>query len=103
MAREFHQCSSQFDAEPEHRLVWVVPLLPDLHVIEAFAPASPCGVCKKCSDIFREPERLANVSDRTARTVVDDGRDDRGAVATVAAIDILHHLFATRVLEIDID
>ena len=34
---------------------------------------------------------------------MDDGGDDRGAVAAIAAVDILHHLLAPRMLEIDVD
>ena len=34
---------------------------------------------------------------------MDDGSDDRGAVAAIAAIDILHHLLAPRMFEIDVD
>ena len=34
---------------------------------------------------------------------MDDGGDDRGAVAAVAAVDILHHLLAPRMFEIDVD
>ena len=34
---------------------------------------------------------------------MNDGGDDGGAVAAIAAIDILHHLLAAGVLEIDVD
>jgi hypothetical protein len=34
---------------------------------------------------------------------MDDGGDDRRAVPPVAAIDILHHLLAPLMLEIDVD
>ena len=34
---------------------------------------------------------------------MDDGRDDRGAMPAIAAVDILHHLLAPRMLEIDVD
>ena len=34
---------------------------------------------------------------------MNNGRNDRGAVAAIAPVDILHHLFAARMLKIDID
>src|SRR3954471_8830082 len=49
-----------------------------------------------------EGRKGAGVAGR-ARAVVDDGGDDRGAVTAVTAIDILHHLLAAGVLEIDVD
>jgi hypothetical protein len=34
---------------------------------------------------------------------MNDSRDNRGAVAAVSPVDILHHLLAPRMLEIDVD
>ena len=34
---------------------------------------------------------------------MDHGGDDAGAVAPVASVDVLHHLLAPLVLEIDVD
>ena len=49
------------------------------------------------------PERLADLADRHARAVVDDGRADRGAVAAVASVEVLDDLLAPLMLEIDVD
>ena len=51
----------------------------------------------------RQAQRLADLADRHARAVVDDGGADRGAVAAVALVDVLDHLLAPLVLEVDVD
>jgi hypothetical protein len=48
-------------------------------------------------------ERLAHLADGAAAAIADDGADDRRAVAAVAVIDVLDHLLAPLVLEIDVD
>ena len=46
---------------------------------------------------------LANIPDRTARTVADDCRSQRSAVASVAPVQVLDDLFAPLVLEVDVN
>ncbi len=103
MAREFDQLGRKLDREVDHGILRIEPRLPDLHVVEALAPAAPDGVGEGCGDVLGQAQRLADVADGTARAVVNDGGDDRGTVAAIAAIDILHHLLAPRMLEIDVD
>ena len=50
-----------------------------------------------------EPERPADVAQRGARPVADHHAGQRGPVAAVLAVDVLDHLFAALVLEIDVD
>ena len=51
----------------------------------------------------RQPERLADLADRRAAAVGNHGRGDAGALAAIAAIDVLDHLLAPLVLEVDVD
>ena len=51
----------------------------------------------------RETERLSHLAHRRAPAIGDDRRGQPGAVAAVAGIDILDHLFAPLMLEIDVD
>ncbi|KVR19805.1 hypothetical protein WL61_15190 [Burkholderia ubonensis] len=61
--------------------------------------------------IFRDPlddrqvdaERLAGFAQGVARPIGGDRRGQRRAIAAVLAIDVLHHLFAPLMLEIDVD
>ncbi len=50
-----------------------------------------------------EAEGLAHVADGAAAPVGDDGGGQRGALAAVLAVDVLDHLLAALVLEVDVD
>ena len=53
--------------------------------------------------VLLEAQGLADLADGHARAVVDDGGADGGALAAVAAVEILDHLLAPLVLEIHVD
>ncbi len=53
--------------------------------------------------VEREAERLADVADGRARAVRDHGGRHAGPLAAVFFVDVLDHLFAAFVLEIDVD
>ena len=53
--------------------------------------------------VGRQPQRLADVAHRRARTIADDLRGDAGTVAAVFLVDVLQHFLAPFVLEIDVD
>ena len=53
--------------------------------------------------ILAQPHHLADVAHRRAGAIGNDGRGDTGAVAAVALVDVLDHLLAPLVLEIDVD
>ena len=50
-----------------------------------------------------DAERAAGVAQRRARPVADDDGGERGAVPAVLAVDVLDHLLAALVLEVDVD
>ena len=52
---------------------------------------------------FIHAQRLAHVAQGASGSVADDGGGQRGAVAAVFLVDILDDLFASLVLEIDVD
>jgi hypothetical protein len=47
--------------------------------------------------------RLAGIADRSAPAIADDGRRQSGTIAAIFRVDVLDHLLATLVLEIDVD
>ncbi len=103
MAREADQRARQPDRLPQHRIGRIEPgfrdvLLGDLAVADA--PDQP-GKARR--HVLLQPHRLADLADRHARAVVDDGGADGGALAAVAAVEILDHLLAPLVLEVDVD
>ena len=54
-------------------------------------------------DVFGEAHHLADLADRRARAVMDDGRGDPGPLAAVFVVDVLDHFLAPLMLEIDVD
>src|SRR3546814_13768455 len=66
------------------------------------APA-PDAAGQRGDGVGGEAHRLADLAQRAARAVADDGGGQRRALAAVLAIDVLHHLLAALVLEVDVD
>ena len=54
-------------------------------------------------DVVGQAEGLADLADRAAAAIGDDGGGDAGVVAAVFLVDVLDHLLAPLVLEIDVD
>ncbi len=67
------------------------------------AAHSPDRGGKSADGVFREPEYLADLADGRAAAIGNDGRGNAGMVAPIVLIDVLDHLLAPLVLEIDID
>ena len=77
--------------------------LADVVLRQALAPAGPDGVGQGRGDVLGKPQRLAHVTDGAARAVMDHRGADRRPVPAVATVDVLHHLLAPLVLEVDVD
>ncbi len=103
VARKAQQLFGDGGRPADFRRVRIDAGLADMLVGNAVAIAAPDGIGEGGGDILRQAQRLADLADRHARAVVDHGRDDGRAVAAVAAVDILHHLLAPLVLEVDVD
>src|SRR4051812_19819733 len=98
MSWEFDQFGGERNRKLDHRVLGIEPGLPDLHLVEALAPAAPHGIGQCRGDVLGQPERLADIADRAARPVMDDGGDDRGAVTAVAAVEKIHYLPPARMV-----
>ena len=90
------------DRLPDRRIGGIEPGLADVIVRQAVAIA-PHGLGERCGHVLRQAQGLADFADGAARAIVNDGRADRGALAAVALVDVLDHLLAPLVLEIDVD
>ena len=76
--------------------------LADVIVRQAVAIA-PHRLGERGGDVLGQSQNLADFADGAARAVMHDGGADRGAIAAVALVDVLDHLLAPLVLEIDVD
>ena len=58
---------------------------------------------ERADRVLRQAEGLADLADGGAAAIGDDGGGDAGVVAAVMFVDVLDHLLAPLVLEIDVD
>ena len=103
MARKAGEFAGDLDRQGKPRLVRVEADASRRFRVERTGLPAPGRARQSRDGIFREAEDLADVADRRTRPVGDDARREAGVFAPIMAIDILHHLFAPFVLEIDID
>ncbi len=103
VARKAHQFARQGDETDEHRTVGIEARLADpLGLYLAAVPprehaGEPVHLCEV------EAQRAADVAHRALRPVGDERGGQRRAVAAVFRVDVLHHLLAPLVLEVDVD
>ena len=103
MARHADHLLGERDGPPQMRVAQIEPGLFDPAVLDLLAPASPMGRGDRRGDVFGQAHHLADLADRAARAVMDHRRRDPGAVAAVFLVDVLDHLLAPLMLEIDVD
>ena len=86
------------------RIAGIETGLADVFIRQRAARAGAPDLAGQRGDhVLRQPHRLADLADRRARPIVDDRGGDAGPVAAVALIDVLDHLLAPLVLEVDVD
>src|SRR5690348_2773669 len=103
MARKAGDLVGKVERAAERRIAWVEPLLADLRLAEALDAPAPDAPREGRRHVLGEAQGLADLADRAARAVADDGGGDAGALAAIFLVDVLDHLLAPLVLEIDID
>ena len=103
MAREAHQLAGELHRLADRRVGGVEARLAHPLLGEVVVADAPDQAGQRRRHVLLEAQRLADLADRHARAVVDDGGADGGAVAAVAGVEILDHLLAPLVLEVDVD
>ena len=104
VAREGEQLRRRSIAAVQYRLVRIEPRFDEALDRHLAAPAAPAS-CRRAAAVTSslKAQRLADLAHCAARAVMDHRRGNARAPPRVAAIDILHHLLAPFVFEIDID
>ena len=87
----------------EQRIGGVEPGLAQALLGHPLAAHVADGGGERGGGVLRQPHRLAHVAHGAAGAVGDDGGGDPGALAAVAPVDVLDHLLAPLMLEIDVD
>ena len=103
VARKAHQLVGQRDEPDDHRVVGLEARLADAlgRDLAAVPPGEHAGEPVDLREV--EAQRLADVAHRALRPVGDERRGERRAVAAVFRVDVLDHLLAPLVLEVDVD
>ena len=103
MAREFYQLFRQRLQPGNFGIVRIKPGLNQPPFIGATAETAPDGADHARGDILGQAQSLSHFAHRAARAVMDDRSGNRGPVAAIAPIDILHHLLTPLMFEINVD
>ena len=103
VARKAHQLARQRDETDEHRVVGLEPAS-RIRSASTSRPSHQANMPARRSTCARSrPSALADVAHGALRPVGDERRGERRAVAAVFCVDVLHHLLAPLVLEVDVD
>ena len=79
------------------------PASPTLLLVDLVSMPPHTVRARRDGHVLAQAHRLADLADRHARAVMDHRRAQPGAVAAVFGVDVLDHLLAPLVLEIDVD
>ena len=103
MPRKAHQFAGQRNESRDQRIFGIETGFANASRIDCTTvpPREDAGEAIDLREI--ETERLADVAYRALRPIGDERRGQRRAIATVLLIDVLHHLFAALMLEVDVD
>ena len=103
VARKADQLAGELHPEPDHRRLGIEAVLAQPLGGDAAAVEPVLALRHRLDPLQVDAEGAADVAQRRARPVADDHRGERGAVPAVLAVDVLDHLLAPLVLEVDVD
>ncbi len=103
MSREPDERTRQLERQAQGRIGGIEPSLAHTVVLDAIIAPAPDAPGERGRHVARQAHDLANLADGAARAVADHRGGDAGAVARVFLVDVLNHLLAPLMLEIDID
>src|SRR5262245_17742955 len=103
MARKTEQGAGETDRLLDLWIGRIETCLADVFVGDLTVALAPDQACKTGRYVFLKAHRFADLADRHAWTVVNDGGADGGAFATIAFIQILDHLLAPLMFKIYVD
>ena len=103
MPRKADQLRGEVEREAQGAVGRVEPGLAHPLIGDRVVAPAPDDAGERGDDIDAEAQNLADLADRRARAVADHGGGETGPVAAVFFVDVLDHLLAPLVLEIDID
>ena len=103
VAREALDIVGEFDHLGQQRIVGVEPGFLKAAIVHLLAHLAPHDAGERRRHVFRQAHHLAHFAHGGAAAIGDDRGGQPGALAAIAGIDILDHLLAPLMLEVDVD
>ena len=103
MARKTDQLAGERQRQRQPAVGGIEAQLARPRRVDAVLAPAPHALGQRRDRIAREAHRLPDLADRGTRAVADHGRGEAGAVAPVFPVDVLDHLLAPLMLEVDVD
>ncbi len=103
VAGEADQLVGEVERLTDRGVLRVEAGLAHVPVRHAGAPGAPDRVGDRRGHVLGQAQDLADLADRHARAVVDHRGAEGGPLPPVAGVEVLDHLLAALVLEIDVD
>ena len=103
MARRIDQFVGKLHHPVELRIVRIEAGLARLFLFHPALRPAPQHAGQRPDRVVGQSEGLADLADRAAPAIADHGRGQVRMIASVFFVDVLDHLFAPLVLEIDVD
>src|SRR5271154_28035 len=103
MAWKADQLLRHFERETERRIGGIKPYRAHTILADRRCLLAPGGPVESGDDVVREAEDLSRFADRRTHAIGDHSGGEARALATIVIIDILDHLLAPLVLEVDVD
>ncbi len=103
MSRKAVDLAGKFKHLRHCRVAHVEPAFTRLALAELRCRMAPDRAGKRRQCILRQAEHLADLARRRAGAVGDDGGGKPGMLAAIFFVDVLDHLLAPLMLEIDVD
>jgi hypothetical protein len=103
VARRSDELAREVEREAQPPIAEVEVQLRDMFRLDPFLRPAPDLGGQHLDQVLGEAERLADIAQRTLRPVADDGRAQRGMIATIGVEHPLHDDLAPLVLEVDVN
>ena len=103
MAGKSHQFLRQRHHLLQFRIGRIEAGTPRFLFLYASHRPAPKRAGERADGVIGKAEDLADLADGAATAIADDGGGHAGMIASISLVDVLDHLLAPLVLEIDID
>ncbi len=103
MAGKTHELTGELQCLLEARRLGIEAELAHALLFQALAAPAPDGAGERGHGIEGKSHGLAHLAQRRAAAIADDRGGEPGAMAAIFLVDVLNHLLAALMLEIDVD